>query len=217
LDSRFNPTCGYRRSHMFWIVKKSKDFWSWISFIWHILGWLGGTSLITGLAAMAIGVAGAMIKDLPWPIILMAGYCTLVGVVYLSMAPMAFKVLSAALQPKDNASANQRILIRPHYEAWKHVEKFTLVEASYLWNDLEPKAKGNYTTEVQAWIDAFCAVIRTGELNFIPEKPHDLGYTRFQKANPGHDTQVRRADLSDFAMKNNYKPKFLSQHSRVSY
>jgi hypothetical protein len=52
---------------MFWIFKKAKDFWSWINFIWHILGWLGGTSLISGLAVMAIGVAGAMIKDFPWP------------------------------------------------------------------------------------------------------------------------------------------------------
>jgi hypothetical protein len=126
------------------------------------------------------------------------GYCTLVGVVYWSMAPMAFKALSAALQPKDNAGANQRILIRPHYEAWKHVEKFTLVEASYLWNDLEPKAKGNYTTEVQAWIDAFCAAIRTGELNFISEKPNDPGYIRLERAAPDQATKVSRADLSDF-------------------
>jgi hypothetical protein len=209
LDSRINPTCGYR-NRMFWIVKKVKDCWSWINFIWHVLGWLGGASLISGLAVTAIGVAGAMIKDLPWPIVIMAAYCTLVGVVYLSMAPMAFKALSAALQPKDNAGANQRILIRPHYEAWKHVEKFTLVEASYLWNDLEPKAKGNYTTEVQAWIDAFCAAIRTGELNFMPNDPD---YIRFEKADPRHDTKVSRDDLSAFAMKNNYKPKFLSQHN----
>jgi hypothetical protein len=201
---------------MFWIVKKAKDFWSWISFIWHILGWLGGASLISGLAVTVIGVAGAMIKDLPWPIVIMAGYCTLVGVVYLSMAPMAFKALSAALQPKDNAGANQRILTRPHYEAWKHVEKFTLVEAAYLWNDLEPKAKGNYTTQVQAWIDAFCAAIRTGELNFISVKPNDPGYMRLEKADPRPDTKVSRADLSDFAMKNDYKPKFLSQHNHLS-
>jgi hypothetical protein len=201
---------------MFWIVKKAKDFLSWISFFWNILGWLGQTSLIFGLALTAISVAGAIIKGLPWPITLMAGYCTVGGVVYLSMAPTAFKALNAALQPKDNAGVNQRILIRPHYEAWKHVEKFTLLEASYLWNDLEPNAKGNYTTEVQAWIEAFCAAIRTGALNFISVRPNDPGYMRLEKADPKAGTEVSRADLSDFAMKNNYKPKFLSQHTHAS-
>jgi hypothetical protein len=157
-----------------------------------------------------------MIKDIPWPIVLMVGYCTLVGVVYLSMAPMAFKVLSAALQLKDDTDTNQGILTRPHYEAWKHVEKFTLSEAAYLWNDLEPHAKGNYTTEVKAWIKAFCAAIRKGELKFIAKKPNRPDLIRYEKADPGNDTEVNRNDLYDFAVKNNYIPKFLSQQNHLS-
>jgi hypothetical protein len=157
---------------MFWIaatIKKAKEFWSWLNFIWQILGWLGIASLVSGMGITAIGIAGAVIKGLPWPIILMAGYCTLVGVVYLAMAPLAFKALSAALQKNDNSSANQSKVIRPHYDAWRHVEKFTLRQAAYLWVDLEPKASGQATTKVQVWIEAFRAAIRQGNLKYIPK------------------------------------------------
>jgi hypothetical protein len=98
----------------------------------------------------------------------------------------------------------------------EHVEKFTLSEASYFWNDLEPHAKGNYTTEVKARVEAFCAAIRKGELKFIPRNPNRFDAIKYEMANPGHDTEVSRNDLYNFAIENNYNPKFLSQHNHRS-
>jgi hypothetical protein len=187
---------------MLWIIKKVKDFWSWISFFGHIVGWLGLASVFSGVMVAAIGIVGAIIKGLPWPFVLMAGYCTLVGVVYLAMAPIAFQILIAV------SRTNQPRFIRPNYEAWKHVEKFTLSEASQLWNELEPDVPGNYTSEVKAWIKAFCAAIRKGELGFIATGNfNEMG----EKANPDGNTQVSRRDLTDFAIRNNYKRNFLDQ------
>jgi hypothetical protein len=119
---------------MWGLVTKAKNLYGWFKFIWAIvwgaLGWFGLTSVISGLTVTAIGVIGAFFRALPWPFVLMAGYCTMVGMVYLSMAPLAFKVLIAA---RDSTKTNPaepsapikpaKQLIAPHYEAWKHVMK----------------------------------------------------------------------------------------------
>jgi len=196
---------------MVWIFKKAKDFWSWINFIWHILGWTGLAPIVSGVAVMAVGVVGAMIKGLPWPIILMAAYCTLVGVVYLSMAPLAFKVLNAARQ-KVNGYERKT----PNYEAWKYVDKFTLVEASYLWNNLDPCSAGNYTSDVKTWVIAFREAITAGKLEFIPSSPESFDAITYEKEHPDDRTHVSRSHLAAFAIKNNYKREFISQHNDLN-
>jgi hypothetical protein len=190
-------------------VKKAKDIYSWFGFISNILGWLGLLAIVSGTAATIAGVAGAMIKGLPWPFVLMAAYCTLVGMAYLAALPIFIK----ALWPVETADARRPQRVPPHYEAWKHVEKFTVYEAAYLWNDLEPNAKGNYT-EVNAWVDAFCGAIRDGKLKFLPKIGSDFQRQRieianYQRGNADSSTVKSRDHLIEFAKNNNYHRKFL--------
>jgi hypothetical protein len=68
---------------MWQVVKKAKDLFSWFTFVWHIVGWLGLAAIVSGLAVTFVGAVGAVLKGLPWPFVLMAAYCTLVGMAYL--------------------------------------------------------------------------------------------------------------------------------------
>jgi hypothetical protein len=193
-------------------IKRAKDLWTWVNFIWHIVGWFGLTTAVSGIGVTIIGVVGAMIKGLPWPFVLMAAYCTLVGVAYLvALSIFIPRLQNGSVAPSKSA---KRAPVRPHYEAWKHVERFTLSDAAYLWNDLEPHSDGTYT-EVNAWIDAFCGEIRKGALEFIPNVSSEYYGSRrdeiieYQRANPDSETKVGRNHLVDFAQKYNYHIKFL--------
>jgi hypothetical protein len=89
-----------------------------------------------------------------------------------------------------------------------------VLEAAYLWNDLEPNAGGR-NTQVSAWVDAFCGAIREGKVVFIPRVNAEYQGRRrddmiqYQQDNPDSSTQVAKTHLLDFAKKNNYHPKFL--------
>lgn len=203
-------------------LKKAKDLFSWYSFGSNVLGIFGLTGAVSGVAAIVAGVVGGVIKALPWPFVLMAAYCTFVGLAYVAVLPIivgsirkATDALSASASAAAAPMPAKKEPVRPFYEAWRHVEKFTVREAAYLWADIEPTSKVG-SLEANAWIDALCGAIRTDKLQFIP-KNEGLGFgdaTRalgiaLQKKNVDMSTEINRKDLIGFARKNGYKPNFL--------
>src|ERR1700677_4593854 len=108
-------------------LKKVKDVYSWYSFVSGIAGLTGLSLIVSPMIALVIGVVGAAIKGVPWPITLMAGFCTLVAVLYLIALPIFIR--SATRSASPNIADEPA---RPHWDAWKHVEKFTVRKAAYL-------------------------------------------------------------------------------------
>jgi hypothetical protein len=151
---------------MWRLLKKAKDLFSWFSFVWHIVGWLGLAAIVSGTAVTVVGVVGAVIKGLPWPFVLMAAYCTFVGMAYLAALPVFVKALG---QQNIGTLGKIKPKIAPHYEAWKHVDQFTVREAAFLWTEREPNSGGSYT-DVDAWVEAFCSSISNRKIDFIPSR-----------------------------------------------
>jgi hypothetical protein len=202
---------------MWWkLVKKAKELWSWINFIGHIVGWLGLGAIFSGIGFTGAGIVGAVMKGLPWPLVLMDSYCTLVGTAYLAALP----ILVRALKNIDNSTSSGAIRtkqepVRPYYEAWKHVEKFTVRQAAYLWVEMEPRAEER-STEVDAWIGAFCEAVRTGKIEFIYRGSEfnegsyiDRAEKSSRKERPSQYAEVSRSELIRFARSNDCHPKFL--------
>jgi hypothetical protein len=213
---------------MWGAVTKAKNVYGWFKFIWAVvwgaIGWAGFGPFLTGLAATVVAVVAAFIKALPWPFIVMGGFCMLVGAVYLAMAPLAFKVLIAAREAikaraeAEAAGATETALppskpkkppVAAHYEPWKHVDELTIREAAFLWKGLEPSVPSNFTSEVSAWIEALMSAVKKGEIEFKPKhsNPRQIEYER---QNPDANTVIYRMSLMDFAIKHRYTPEFLT-------
>jgi hypothetical protein len=169
------------------ILRKIKDIWSWIKFAADILGALGILAIVTGLGASIGGGVWAMITGVPIPIAIMAAYCTFVGMVYLAIAPAAFRILTRT--PTTQAALQDD---RPNYEAWKHVDVFTIQQAAHLWCDLDPNRPG--TLDTAAWQRALGAAIQKGEL---------------KSKLSGGVTIITRESLKEFGKKHRYDRKFL--------
>jgi len=122
----------------------------------------------------------------------MAGYCTLTGAVYLTMAPLAWRVLRTVTLGVKSPQKKDRI---PNYEAWKHVEQLTLQEASHLWCDVDPALQD--TLDSSAWMRALFFAWKKGELNVT-----------YRDGGSVPPTTTRDA-LKDFAKKHGYNPRFL--------
>jgi hypothetical protein len=207
----------YTADDMWRIIKSGKELSDWISFVWNILGWLSLTALISGLGATIIATVGAVVKQLPWPLVVAVAWSMFVGTVNLVALPAIFVSLRE-LRTAPNAPAQAARIVPPHYEAWGDVERFTVGDAACLWEDIEPRA-GVWTSAVSARIEGLCGAIRKGELRFIPAKldtPFD-GPTREEKAelirqqqsNADSETMVGRDQLVAFATAKGYRPRFL--------
>jgi hypothetical protein len=79
-------------------LKKVKDVYSWYSFASGIAGLTGISLIVSPVVALVVGV-GAAIKGVPWPITVMAGFCTVVAVLYLIALPIFIKSASQAAYP----------------------------------------------------------------------------------------------------------------------
>jgi hypothetical protein len=188
-------------------IKKAKDFNSWYSFgsnIVKLIVWIG---LFSGLGTFVIGVAGAVLKGVPWPIILMAGVSTLLAVTCLAASPLLIRVALQAMQPVAGPN-NALQPIRPHWAAWKDYEKFTVRQAAYLLEDLEPSIHSK-DPKVPARMGALCAAIRTGQLDFIRRKEQGNPFTTREYAS--ESTEIPKAALMEFAKRNNIDLKYLGQ------
>jgi hypothetical protein len=195
---------------------KAKNTYGWVKFVADIISAIGGGGLITaavGLMVTIISIIGALLRALPWPFVLMAGFCTLVGVVYLAMASLAFKVLLAAKRASEEGTPGSKPAqqpIAPHYDAWKHVDRFTIKDAAFLWNDLEPNVRANFSSKVSAWIEAFQNAVRRGEIKIVSRHSNPR-LIESEKANADSATTITRQSLLSFANKNGHNPTFLSK------
>jgi hypothetical protein len=165
-------------------VRRAKELYSWYSFA------VGTAALFVTGFGLAVGCAVWLIKiGIPLPLALMAGYCTLVGAVYLAMAPAVFRLVFNAPISKRIEQKNQL----PNYEAWKHVGTMTLAQASHLWCDIDPDLPD--TLDTSAWLKALAFAWRKGDLIVAHRE--------------GTPAMVTRDALKLFAKKHGYDPRFL--------
>jgi hypothetical protein len=145
-------------------IKRAKGLYSWYSFGSGIVKLIVLTGVFSGVSVSVVGVATAVIRGVPWPITLMAAFSTLSAVACLAATPL---IIRAAIQSITPVTANKfRQPITPHWDAWKHVEKFTVREAAYLLENLEPSTHSR-DPKIQARINGLCGAIRTGDLELI--------------------------------------------------
>jgi len=182
-------------------LRKFKESWGWLKFIWDMLGLLGVAGFAAGLGASVGGAVWARMSGVPLPLVLMAAYCTFVGAVYLAMAPAIIKTLSVAQTPLPIKGTN-----KPNYAAVKLIHRFTIGDAARLWCDIDQNAKGTY--ESVAWQEAFIAAVERGDLDFIP-KSEDRRMQEYEKSRPDSSTIISRESLQEFAAANGQNPKFL--------
>jgi hypothetical protein len=204
-------------------LKKVKDVYSWYSFASGIAGLTGLSLILSPVIALVLGVVGAVIKGVPWPITVMAGFCTLVAVAYLIALPIFIKSAMQATQTIRTIQAQQLASdpnntpqpIRPHWDALKHVEKFTVHQAACLLENLDPSTHPK-DPKISAWMDGLCAAIRTGQLAFIPEREMSLQHAsmrevskKLQQQEANSQTEIPKAALMDFAKRNDRDLKYL--------
>jgi hypothetical protein len=137
-----------------WLERFRDAFnWGWLAYriVWVLVA--------TGIASAVGGGVWAVIIGVPMPIALMAGYCTLVGAVYLAMAPLAYRALA---QSPANKPGKKKIV--PNYVAWRHLESYNIADAAKLWCDIDPL--GNGTTDSAAWAEAFKAEVKKETLEW---------------------------------------------------
>jgi HAMP domain-containing protein len=198
-------------------LKQAKDLYSWGRFWAFVVTLLVPASMLSGLVVFATGILGAIRQGVPWPIIVMAGFCTFVAAAYLAVLPRFITAVNrlATAAEAVNAQRPKKEPPRPNYKAWKHVEKFSIGDAALLWEDIDPNA--NIRTVFSAsWVDAFCAAVRKGEIEFIPkffsaysQSERDRIEER-QRKDADSSTDIPRKELIRFAAKHGERPPFLA-------
>jgi hypothetical protein len=188
------------------LLKKIKAGWGWARFLWGVLGVLGMTAAITGAAVTIGGAIWAIILGVPIPVAIMAGFCTFVGTVYLTLTPWAWRVLRKV--EFDESTSSEIETDEPNYEALRHVDQFTLSDAARLWCDIDPNSRVG-TLDTEGWMNAFAAAIRTGDLDFVA-KPFKRDA---QKADPSWDTVITKTALIDFAKRHGHSRRFVKELS----
>jgi len=163
-----------------------------------------------GLSGFALSIGGtiwAMILNVPTPIAVMAGYCTLVGAVYLALAPLAYRALvNQSTTPKGPET------IAPNYAIWRHRETIYLGDAACLFAELVPDANNKQKPQVREFLGALIDAARNDEIDFIYRSKGSVrtqSIMDHEKAMVDSTTQVERNELKAFAKKRDYDPMFL--------
>jgi hypothetical protein len=190
-------------------IKNAKDFSSWYSFGSNIVKFIVWIGLFSGVGASVVGVPAAIIKGVPWPITLMAGFAVFIAVACLAATPL---IIRAAIQSLAPSNALQPT--RPYWDSWKHYEKFTVHEAACLLENLEPSIHSK-DPKIPPRMGALCAAVRTGKLDFVREKQgrydEEDRRGRRQQRDASSTTEIPRAALLDFAKRNNIDLRNLGQ------
>jgi hypothetical protein len=156
---------------------------------------------LTGVASAIGGSVWAVIIGVPIPIALMAGYCTLVGAVYLAMAPLAYRAL--ANSPANSSAPRSKI--PPDYRLWRLKQMLTLSQAAHLWNDREPTIVVN-TPDVVGIFELLKEAVQSHAMPIVLSPGSNL---QIDTAYPDKSTRVTREHLKQFAKKHGYDPTFL--------
>jgi hypothetical protein len=175
-------------------VRRAKELYSWYSFTVGV-----GALLVGGVSLAVAGAVWLATAGIPLPLVVMAGFCTLVGAVYLAMAPLEYRALRQTpivTKPEDDQ--------RPNYAAVRLQHQYSLDHACRLWVDLDPGAGTTYDS--QAWYRAFVSAIQQGKLKFVPTHPQRI---TLEQQNPGRDTKVTREEFKRYAASIGQDPLFL--------
>jgi hypothetical protein len=178
-----------------------KNTWSWGRFAWQLAGALG----LTGILGSIGGAVWAVIQGVPLPIALMVGYCTLVGAVYLAMAPLAYRALSNS---SSNSVGGTNSKVIPDYKLWRHIQSLTVGQAAHLWNERDPAVKVE-APDVDGVDQLLRDAIKRGELRLVLWAGADSSNFSLAKSFPDSGTRIDRGSLKQFATKNGYDPIFL--------
>jgi hypothetical protein len=177
-------------------IRKAKEFYGWYRFAVGV-----GALLATGVGLAVGGAVWLATGGTPLPLVVMAGFCTLVGAVYLAMAPLVYRALRQmpiVTKPGEDQ--------RPNYAAVRLQHQFSLDHASRLWVDLDARAGATYDS--QAWYGAFVSAIQQGKLKFVPEHRQSERIAS-ERQNPGGDTKVTREEFKRYAASIGQDPLFL--------
>ena len=164
---------------------------------------------LSGVAALSSGIAVALCctvwaiqVDVPSPLAIMAGYCTLI----VSACLCAALLLIRNAATKANPPVAKR---QPNYAAWKLVSKLSVSDASRLWCDLEPG--GPASQESIAWAQAMFDAIKRGELPVIARSGPNRPTSQQEQVNPNWHTEIARDALKLWAHANGNSPRFLQK------
>jgi hypothetical protein len=178
-------------------IRRAKELYSWYSFAVGVYVLLfAGVSLAVG-GAVWLATGGT-----PLPLVVMAGFCTLVGAVYLAMAPLVYRVLRQT--PTVTKPGEDQ---RPNYAAVRLQHQYSLDHASRLWVDLDARAGATYDS--QAWYGTFISAIQQGKLKFQPKFPRHSDKIADEKQHPDLNTTVTREEFKRYAASIGEDPLFL--------
>jgi len=166
-----------------------------------VVGWLGLTGLLTGIAAAIGGTVWAMITGISAPLVIMAAFCTFTGAVYLSLAPMAYLALIRARDAPPR--------MRPDPEVWRHLSQFQIFEAGCLLADMEPSTSlANEPGSSNGFCRALCIEVNNGNMQRINMHYDDLNIVRGRYI-ADIETVISREELKKFAVSRGLKRAFL--------
>ncbi len=167
---------------------------------------IAGMAIVGSGVVIAIGGAvWAVLIDVPYPIAIMAGYCTLAGALCLAMALRIASIRERPAAPALKQPAT-------NYAAWRLVNKFSVSDAARLWCDLEPGS--NVTQEAIAWARVLFDAISRNELPMIEKTGVKKEAIDIERANPTWHTEVSREALTAWAASHGFNPRFLSASAR---
>jgi hypothetical protein len=178
-----------------WLERFRDAFnWGWLAYriIWILAA--------TGILSAVGGTVWAVLIGVPLPIAIMAGYCTLVGAVYLAIAPLAYRALA-------NSPANSRAIpiIAPDYRLWRLKKVLTLSQAAHLWNNRDPSIVVG-TPDIEGIFELFKEAIQSGSMPIVLSPGSN---SMIEVAYPDKTTRVNRESLKQFAKTHGYDPAFL--------
>lgn len=146
----------------------------------------------------------AVVAGVPIPIAIMVGYCTLVGAVYLAMAPLAYRALAAS-----PSNATQPVLKNPpDYKTWSHIQMLSVRQAAHLWSEQDPNVLSD-APEVDMWANVLTDAIRRRELPVTLGEWAEAHDRKWAILTPNLDTTMLRRDLIAFAKSKGFDPRFL--------
>lgn len=157
-------------------------------------------AVATGTVLSVGGAIWAVQTGVPYPIAIMAGFCTLAGGVCLAAA-LVF------LMTPDQTPAPIVVNATPNYTAWKLMKTFSVSNASRLWCDIEPGSA--LTQDSIAWAKVLLGAISRGELPMAEKAGAPKEAIERERNSPNWHTEVARDALQSWAKTHGFNPRFL--------
>jgi hypothetical protein len=163
-------------------------------------GTLALVAAATGTVLSVGGAIWAVQMGVPYPLAIMAGFCTLAGGVCLAAA-------TVFLMTPDHIPAPIIVKSTPNYTAWKLMKAFSVSNASRLWCDIEPGSA--LTQDSIAWAKVLLGAISRGELPMAEKAGVPKEVIERERNSPNWHTEVTRDALQAWAKTHGFNPRFL--------